>query len=186
LAPAGVAFDLRLTGPPGAEVTLRAPDLHRTLPLAGGTEVYLFDPSTARFYDLRAETARVTLPTASSAGGHALEVLVGPSSFIDARKAAELPTRFTVEPPYPNPLTRQATLPYTVPRGSDPVDVEITIYNVLGQVVQRAAQTRRGPGRHFFRWDTGASGRPLASGVYFARLAVEGRSIGTQKLVLVR
>ena len=185
----GTTFDVRLLGPADQPVTLEATDLNGF----GSNEIYLFDPDAARFYDLRSETARVTLRSASSevsstesTGMRALQVLVGPTAFIEAQKEAQLPIRFDVEPPYPNPFTQQVALPYTIPRGNPAVDVEITVYNILGQVVQRAIQTGRGPGRHIYQWDAGSSGRPLASGMYFGRLTVEGETIGTQKMVLIR
>jgi hypothetical protein len=181
----GATFDLRVAGARGATVVLEAHDLS----LFAGREVYLVDAQTSRFYDLRTETVSVSLlsPSAEGAGRRALEVLIGVPAFIDEQRAARLPARFALEAPYPNPVTSQAFIPYTIPRGRDGVDVELSVYNVLGQRVRRDRHENRRPGRHVFRWSVGSGrGQRLASGIYFCRLTAGDEIIGTQKLVLVR
>ena len=181
----GATFDLRLAGPRGEAVTLTASGLDAL----GDYAAYLFDPEAVRFYDLRTEPAQVRLLASSSAsvGTRSLQVLVGTAAFIDEQRAAQLPDAFVLEPNYPNPFRSETTIAYTVPQDVHAGDVEVSVYNVLGQVVQHLVQAEKAPGRYFLQWNgRDDSGRPLASGVYFVRFIANDRVIDSHQAVLVR
>jgi hypothetical protein len=59
--------------------------------------------------------------------------------------------------------------------------VRIVILDVAGRVVDELRGPRE-PGRHAFSW----SGRPggTHAGVYFARLEVDGKRVGTRRVVV--
>ncbi len=78
-------------------------------------------------------------------------------------REAELPEDFRVENAYPNPFNPVTTLGWTLPRVGE---VNLYIYNTLGQVVSSRNLGYTPPGRGSYLFD--ASG--LSSGVYFARL----------------
>jgi flagellar hook assembly protein FlgD len=60
------------------------------------------------------------------------------------------------------------------------------VYDVLGRRVQVLVDERKEAGRHTVQWNgQDASGRPLASGLYFVRLQAGDRQL-TQRLTLVR
>ncbi len=89
---------------------------------------------------------------------------------------------------YPNPFNGTTAIAAIIPAAGR---ATLSIYNVIGQEVDRLIDGDIGPGRHAFRWD--ASGHP--TGVYFVRLSVTARRGSTggidpvhavKKLMLMR
>lgn len=73
---------------------------------------------------------------------------------------------------FPNPLTEQTHLRFSL---EEAADVTLTLHDVTGRQVARLAEGRFDAGVHSIGWDgTGAHGRRLASGVYFARFEAVG------------
>lgn len=89
-----------------------------------------------------------------------------------------------LHPLRPNPTSGQATVSFDIPDHSGPV--HLVIYNVRGQLVRAMVEGPVDRGRHERSWDgTDDTGRPVASGVYFARLLVDGKS-SDQKVMVLR
>jgi hypothetical protein len=90
---------------------------------------------------------------------------------------------FTFANPSPNPALGPVTLRFALPRAAN---VRLAIYDVAGRRVREIASGEQGIGEHAIAWDhRDQAGRAVASGVYFARLEVEGRAI-TRKLMTVK
>ena len=89
----------------------------------------------------------------------------------------ELPEQFVVHPPFPNPARKQATLQYEI---SQATDVEIGLYNALGQLVVTLVRGFTEMGRKQITIDTSG----LISGVYFIRLTA-GPSSRVRKLTVI-
>jgi parallel beta-helix repeat protein len=90
---------------------------------------------------------------------------------------------------YPNPFNPQTTIRYYLPNiGYQPAEVELKIYNILGELVRVLVSERQYPGEHRVMWDgKNDRGEDLASGVYFYRLKVSGiEFVKGKKMVLVR
>lgn len=138
-----------------------------------GRHVVLLRPSTGQSWDL-GETGAVTLREADST---ALKLAVGSVSYVQDQEQKVVPDEVTLTS-YPNPLRRQATIEYTL---TEPTDVRVTVYDVLGRRVAVLADERKEAGRHQVQLDGGR----LASGVYFGRLKTEDRTL-TQKITVVR
>lgn len=81
-------------------------------------------------------------------------------------------------PAYPNPANSAVNLPFQLAREAD---VELAIYNALGQRVALLVAERLAAGQHRARW----SGERAASGAYWAVLKVGGE-MRTRRLLLVR
>ncbi len=80
---------------------------------------------------------------------------------------------FALKPASPNPFTGSTAIAYTVPTGGGAVD--ITIYDVAGREVRRLVDSRLPAGDGVAVWDgLDGGGRKVASGVYFARLDIDG------------
>ncbi len=79
---------------------------------------------------------------------------------------------------YPNPFNPSTSISFNLPKASN---VELVIYNQLGQAVSTVVNTRLNAGAHSYEWNAG----DLPSGVYFYRLNAEGFS-ATKKMVLIR
>jgi hypothetical protein len=105
--------------------------------------------------------------------------------------AANAPRRFQTDigANYPNPFNPSTQIPFTVggPAGGRAVQVTLAIYDVRGARVATLVHDARAPGTYVARW-TGHDGdaRPVASGVYFARLVVDGVSSKVRKLVMLK
>ena len=81
-------------------------------------------------------------------------------------------------PAYPNPTNSAVNLPF---RLAGEADVELAIYNALGQRAALLVTERLAAGPHLARW----SGERAASGAYWAVLKVGGET-RTRRLMLVR
>jgi hypothetical protein len=88
------------------------------------------------------------------------------------------PDRLELLAPYPNPARGAATLRYALPGAAD---VQIEVYNVLGQRVAMIATGRQEAGRVEQRLDTSR----WPSGLYFVRLVTDG-AVRTERLTVVR
>jgi len=94
-----------------------------------------------------------------------------------------LPRQFSLEQNYPNPFNPATTIRFTLP---GPTDVDLSLYDLLGQRVALLASGTREAGVHVLRWDgRDGGGRELASGVYLYRLQA-GPQMETRKLLLLR
>ena len=74
--------------------------------------------------------------------------------------------------PSPNPTARSASLTFTLAR---PGAIELAIYSVTGRLVRTLAKGERAAGEYSLTWDGDDDARrPVAPGVYYARLTVRG------------
>jgi hypothetical protein len=86
------------------------------------------------------------------------------------------PARLAFLPPSPNPVRASATMRFSLPARADRVALEI--FDVQGRVRRSESLGPLGAGNHSFTFDgRDGQGRPLASGAYFARLTVGGKSL---------
>lgn len=84
---------------------------------------------------------------------------------------------------YPNPFNPATTIAWELDRR---VRVALSIYDARGRLVRALVDGAEPAGRHETAWDgADRSGTRVASGVYFARLQVGGRS-DTKRLVLLK
>ena len=82
-----------------------------------------------------------------------------------------LPTAFALGVNYPNPFNPATTIPVSVAAGAG--DVDLTIYNVLGQPVREVWTGPLAAGEHRLVWDgRDGQGQLVAAGVYLYKLQV--------------
>ena len=94
------------------------------------------------------------------------------------------PAVFALASNYPNPFNPATTIKYSLPQAAD---VELTVYNVLGQPVRTLVAEHQSAGRYVVEWDaTNDSGHSLSSGMYFYRLAAGGEFLETKKMLLLK
>lgn len=90
----------------------------------------------------------------------------------------------TLYPLRPNPTSGSTSVSFDIPDHRGHVD--LVIYNVRGQRVCTVVDGPIDRGRHERSWDGNDDrGRPVASGVYFARLLVDGNA-DDQKVMVLR
>lgn len=94
-----------------------------------------------------------------------------------------LPREFSVSQNYPNPFNPSTTIDYTVPRKSQ---VNLAVYNVLGQKVATLVDQEMAAGKYRAVWDGKAdSGNPLSSGIYFYKFEADN-FVKTSKMVMLK
>jgi hypothetical protein len=84
----------------------------------------------------------------------------------------------------PNPFNPVTTIRYSV--AGEGARVRMSVYDVAGRFVRDIVDGTATAGEHAARWDgTDVNGRPVASGIYFVRLSVDGWT-GRQKMTLMK
>jgi hypothetical protein len=84
---------------------------------------------------------------------------------------------------YPNPFNSSVHIPYTIATHGD---VELIVFDMIGQQVRRLVGSRHAPGQFEAVWDgLDGEGRATASGTYLARLQIDGNAYVTT-LSLIR
>ncbi len=89
-----------------------------------------------------------------------------------------LPGLIALSQNYPNPFNPSTTIRFSIPKSAE---VNLRIFNLLGEEVATLVSGHRDAGTHTVQWD--ATGQP--SGVFFCRLRA-GEFVETRKLVLLR
>ena len=103
-----------------------------------------------------------------------------------AAKAAvqTLPTAFALADNFPNPFNPATTIQYALPQAAD---VELTVYNLVGQPVRTLVAEHQSAGRYAVEWDaTNDSGHSLSSGMYFYRLQAGEEFLEVKKMLLLK
>ena len=95
-----------------------------------------------------------------------------------------LPAAFSLADNFPNPFNPATTIQYALPQAAD---VELTVYNVLGQPIRTLVAEHQNAGRYVVEWDaTNDSGHSLSSGMYFYRLQAGGEFHEVKKMLLLK
>ena len=98
------------------------------------------------------------------------------STLVEAMVTRALPDRFTLFQNTPNPFNPATEIRFDLPAAAD---VRLSIYNIVGQEIQRLVEEHYPAGSYRVRWE--ADGR--ASGVYFYRLEARGFRAAKKMLV---
>ncbi len=110
------------------------------------------------------------------------------ASEFQAPEPTQLPTQFRLYNNYPNPFNGETLIRFAVPSGwgKQPILVDLSVYNVLGQRVRQLVYKKLVPGYYQFKWNgTDESGNPVSGGVYFCRLRADNR-VYVKKLLLLK
>ena len=93
-----------------------------------------------------------------------------------------MPEQFALHQNYPNPFNPTTTIRFDLPEASQ---VYLIVYDMMGREVMRLAEGVKPAGYHELRWDgKDASGRQVASGIYFARLVTPEHTRAMKMLLL--
>ncbi|MBT6627845.1 MAG: T9SS type A sorting domain-containing protein [Gemmatimonadetes bacterium] len=105
-----------------------------------------------------------------------------PTAVLD-EQTSMTPETFALDPNYPNPFNSGTVIRFALPASGD---VELAVYNMVGQRVATLVQGSREAGSYAINWDgLDRAGRSLATGVYLYKLTAGERTI-TRKLTLLR
>ena len=147
-------------------------------------------PVLEGYYSLPGESSQVLTSDVNGDGDTDLVVLGtspgsdhgGVSVFINQGTSATAVVSETATPPtfalgtnYPNPFNPATTIPLAVLDGARNVD--LTIYNVLGQPLRQLWTGPLSAGEHRLTWDgRDAQGQSVAAGVYLYRMQVDAQT----------
>ena len=102
----------------------------------------------------------------------------------DIDASSSIPTQFTLYQNYPNPFNPTTRISYDLTRSFN--NVNLKIYNILGQEVVELVDEAQDAGSYEVVWDaTDAGGRKVSSGIYFYRLVTENQTLA-RKMVLLK
>ncbi len=90
----------------------------------------------------------------------------------------ELPTEFKLTQNYPNPFNPTTNINYSLPQE---VDVQLVVFNSLGQRVATLVNQKQEAGVYTISWDASAA----SSGVYIYQLKA-GSTVFTKKMLLIK
>lgn len=112
-----------------------------------------------------------------------LEDIIQETSSVDEQGAS--PALVYLSPSEPNPFSGSTSIRYVIPGWAEG-PVALRIYDLVGRLVRTLVQAPRPAGSHAVTWDgTDQAGVPVAGGVYFYQLALNGET-QTRRVILVR
>ena len=94
-----------------------------------------------------------------------------------------VPSQYALHANYPNPFNPRTHIKYDLPEVSD---VQLMIYNILGQQVKTLVSQRQFSGFKSVVWNgTKDRGEPVSAGVYLYQIHAKGFS-QTRKMILLK
>ncbi|MFQ5627333.1 MAG: FlgD immunoglobulin-like domain containing protein [bacterium] len=104
-----------------------------------------------------------------------------PTAVVD--EPVELPATFQLKQNYPNPFNPETVIAFSVPENAN---VELSIYNMLGQRIRTLIHENRNAGDYQIKWDgRNGAGRQVPAGIYVYQLHV-GTYLETRKMVIIK
>jgi hypothetical protein len=102
---------------------------------------------------------------------------------LSSNKGPTVASKFSLEQNYPNPFNPTTTIRYTLSKNTN---VQLIIFNSLGQKVRTAVSSFQTVGPQKYVWDgTNNLGNKVASGIYFYKLITPNRVL-SKKMVLIK
>ena len=102
---------------------------------------------------------------------------------VEDNTLAGLPEKYQLMQNYPNPFNPTTTIRYALPQTSD---VEVIIFNVLGQKVRSLVNQKQEAGYQQVVWDGRNESRlRVSSGIYFYRLKA-GTYVKSKKMMVLK
>ena len=103
---------------------------------------------------------------------------IGTQSTVLSAEEEIIANEFALHQNYPNPFNPETTIKFSIPNTQD---VNLSVYNMLGQRVVTLFSGELQGGSHIAKWHAG----DIASGVYIYKLTSSNKTI-TQKMLLLK
>ncbi|TKJ37229.1 hypothetical protein CEE37_14040 [candidate division LCP-89 bacterium B3_LCP] len=133
---------------------------------------------TGMFADSTYYVALTAFDISGNESDYSNEMSPSPAGFNPNNTESIIPTEYSLDQNYPNPFNPYTTISFGLPKAGQ---VELTLYNILGQQVTRLIDGYRNAGYHEVTWDAST----LASGIYFYRIEA-GDFVSVGKMVLMK
>ncbi len=102
----------------------------------------------------------------------------------DVDDSPAVPASFALEQNYPNPFNPVTTIVYSLRQSAQ---VALHVYNLTGHLVSTLVDGNCSGGSYQIEWyGQDAAGNQLASGIYFYQLEIDGESVATRRMVLLK
>jgi hypothetical protein len=112
-----------------------------------------------------------------------IDITLNPNTTAVEDVEIQVPEVFVLEQNYPNPFNPTTTIQYSLPSAAQ---VELIIYNMLGQRIVTLVDEKQSAGTYSIKWDgTNTKAEQVGNGVYLLRLKTD-EFVQTRKMVLVR
>lgn len=111
------------------------------------------------------------------------KVALDTTTSVDDIENLSTPENFELLQNYPNPFNPSTQITYNLKSAAD---VQLTVYNSLGQKVKTLVNENVAAGAHTVEWNgTNMAGENVVSGIYFYTLKANDKS-NTMKMILLR
>ncbi len=100
-------------------------------------------------------------------------------SLLKISKQESLPTTYNLAQNYPNPFNPSTTIEFSLPENVN--NVNLTIYNILGEKITELVNTSLEAGRYSYKWDA----KNAATGLYIYELRTE-KFVSIKKMLLLK
>ena len=165
-----------------AQAEIKAPTLYQGGRIytgtVGGQIIAISDPDVSQSLGKVAVVRRIW-PTFQ--GDNARTGYQGSAGLHITGDSKYLPSVYELHPNFPNPFNPSTTLKFELPEA---VDINITIYDILGREVTRLLDGHAEGGYHQVIWGSSADGHALPSGIYIARLVTPAYSKSIKMVLL--
>ena len=151
--------------------------------LPEGFKVMLLDKSEERIYNITNSTYNFIFRKNQLTRN--FRILIGRESFISQNSEGVplIPPDYTLKQNYPNPFNPQTSIQYSLSYSGD---VEIVIYNTLGQRVKGLVSQHQKIGTYSINWNgKDEFGLNVSAGIYFYRIKT-GNYLATKKMLLIK
>jgi len=177
----GYIWDLKIqTDLENKSITLSWDFIHE---LPDGWEAYLIDKEENVSFDLKnLSNSKIKV---KEAGVKFMHLIVGSQEFVNQNNdgVSLKPSVFALSQNYPNPFNIETTIHYSLPKQSD---VEMIVYNSLGQRVRTLFQNTQSSGHHKVIWNgRNDYGKIVSSGIYICKIKA-GSFSQTRKMILLK
>lgn len=147
-------------------------------------EVYLVDLSSKRTVNLRKNNSYSYVPAGTK---KLFKIMVGNEAAVKNKLADnnnDIPTSFKLGYNYPNPFNNSTIITVYIPVKSD---IEIEVFNVIGNQVSTIYKGELNSGIHTFRWSgTDDNNNTVSSGIYLYRLTTNTGISLMKKMILLK
>jgi hypothetical protein len=99
-------------------------------------------------------------------------------SLLKITRQQDIPTSYNLEQNFPNPFNPSTTIKFSLPEAAD---VNLSIFNALGQKVAELVNSNLEAGRYTYQWDAGN----IASGIYIFQLRSD-KFVSVKKMLLLK
>ena len=106
-----------------------------------------------------------------------------PTTGVEKLRGSVTPVEFMLAQNYPNPFNPETEIGFSLPQG---YQVNLTVFNLLGESVRRLADSELPAGANSVVWDgRNDSGQAMDSGIYFYQIRA-GQFSDLKRMILIR